>query len=450
MKRALWSLMLALLTTTNAPAANGPASFRRDVQPLLRANCVACHKPSRDKGGLDVTSHAALLRGGKHGTVLIPGDPAKSRLIRDVSGPGPAMPEEGEPLLPEEIDLLSRWIAEGAVDDTQAPRTTALEPPPVYRRLPPVSALAWSPDATFLAVAAHNEVLFYADGSETPSHRLRGEATRIESIAFSSSGRLLAAAGGAPSEFGEIQIWESRQGVLLRAIRTTSEVVHGVSFSADERLVAVGCADKLVRIFAVDSGEERMRCDNHIDWVLATAFTGDGKRVVSASRDRALKLIDVASGRLIDDVAVPRGPLTCLARHPSEDLVAYGSSDGQVFLNRMEPRGGRLSENDNKELSLVRSFPRSNGAVCALAFSSDGTLLASVSARGEASVFNAADGKKTASLKSPAQPLFAVAFHPHRGEVAAAGFDGTIRVYDARDGKQLTQWDAVPLAPENP
>ena len=440
-------LFFAVLLAHPHGGAAAPVSFRREVQPLLRANCVACHKPSKDKGGLDMTSHAALLRGGKHGNTVVPGQPDKSRLIRDVSGPSPVMPEEGEALLPTEVETLSRWIAEGAADDTHATRDPSTEAPPVYRRLPAVAALAWSPNAEFLAVAAHSEVLLFAEGAETPSLRLRGEAARIESLAFSCSGRFLAAAGGSPSEFGEIQIWDAAHGRLVRSIRTSHDMVHGVSFSEDEKLVAVGCTDKLVRIFSVESGDEQMRCDNHIDWVLATTFTRDAKRVVSASRDRALKLIDVATGRLIDDVAIPRGPLSCLARHPSQDLVAYGSSDGQIFLNRMEPRGGRLSEGDNKELSFVRAFPRTNGAVTALAFNRDGTLLTAVSARGEAAIFGAADGKKVTSLKTPQAPLFAVAFHPLNAVVATAGYDGKIRLFDIKDGREKKQWDCVPLAP---
>ena len=441
-----WTRIVVLVLGGSLGVARSvPVSFRQQIQPILRANCVACHKPARDKGGLDVTTYAGLMRGGKHGEAVVVGKPERSRLIRDVSGEAPLMPEEGEPILAEEVALLSRWIAEGAVDDTDVSHSAGRRAEPVYERLPVVSALAWSPAGDVLAVAAHREVLLFGEGSEEPSHRLMGDASRVESVIFSSSGRLLAASGGSPSEFGEIQIWDVARGALVRSIRTSSDVVHGVSFSDDEKQVAVGCADKLVRVFSVATGEERMRCDNHIDWVFATAFTRDGARVVSASRDRALKLIDVGSGRLIDDVNVPRSPLTCVARHPGQDLVASGSVDGQVMLHRMEPRGGRLAEGDNKELSFVREIPRGSGSISAVSFDRAGELLAVVSQRGEARVFSVSDGKKLSTLKTNGTPLFAVAMHPVRGEVAVAGMDGMIRVFDVKEGLERRGWASVPL-----
>lgn len=445
MKRSVTLLVGLVGLASDSVAQAVPVSFRQQIQPILRANCVACHKPTKDKGGLDVTTHAALMRGGKHGETVVAGKPERSRLIRDVSGAAPTMPEEGEPILPEELALLTRWIAEGAVDDTATALSVAGRLAPVYERLPVVSALAWSPAGDVLAVAAHREVLLFRDGEEAPATRFMGDAARVESVAFSVSGRLLAVGGGSPSEFGEIQLWDVLRGVLVRSIRTSSDVVHGVSFSDDEKQVAVGCADKLVRVFSVETGEERMRCDNHIDWVFATAFTRDGARVVSASRDRALKLIDVASGRLVDDVNVPRSPLTCVVRHPGQDLVASGSVDGQVILHRMEPRGGRLAEGDNKELSFVREIPRGSGSISALSFDRTGELLAVVSQKGEARVFSVSDGKKISTLKTNGAPLFGVAMHPVRGEVAVAGMDGMIGVFDARSGLEKRAWGSVPL-----
>jgi WD40 repeat protein len=426
-------------------AFSAPVSFRRDVQPILRASCVACHKPSKDRGDLDVTTYSALMKGGKHGQAVVIGSPDKSRLIRDVSGGEPAMPEEGEPLTAAEVEVLRRWIAEGARDDTQSAMAAESRATPVYERLPSVSALAWSPSGDLLAAAAHREILVFEGDSERPAHRWSGDALRIESIAFSSSGRFLAAAGGSPSEFGEIQIWDVAQGKMVRSIRTTNDLVHGIAFSDDESKVAVGCTDKLVRVFSVDTGEERMRCDNHIDWVLATAFTHDGNRVVSASRDRALKLIDVATGHLIDDVALPRGPLVSLARHPKEDLVVSGGVEGQVILSRMEGRGGRLAEGDNKEMSFVREMPRGNGSVSALAFSADGKWLAATTIRGDCRVMSVQEGKVVREVKVGTEALFAVSFHPQNGDLAVAGMDGVIRIFDAKEGRQKRAWGCVPL-----
>ena len=436
--------VLFVSVTTGVQAA--PVSYEREIAPLFRANCVGCHRASKQKGGLDLSSPVSIAKGGNHGAIFTPGKPEGSRLMRDISGDEPAMPEGDEPLSAQEVELIRRWIAEGAVDDSQGEAAKRrLSAAPVYQRLPSVPAIAFSPDGSLLAVAGWHEVVLHAGDGSAVVGRLVGESPRVESIAFSKDGQLLAVAGGVPSEVGEVQLWEVAQRKLVRSIKTSGDSLYGVSFSPDAKLVAVGCADKMVRVFEVEGGREVMKCDNHIDWVFATAFSQDGKRVISGSRDRALKLIDLASGQLIDDVNVPREPLQCLARHPADDLAAYGSADGSIRMNRIEPRGGRLAEGDNKEHSFVREFGRLPGPVNALALSADGTWLAAVSAKGDARVYSVADGKNVSTLKTPAEALFAVAFHPTQKVVAAAGFDGKVRFFDPIKGGEVLVFDAVPL-----
>jgi WD40 repeat protein len=298
------------------------------------------------------------------------------------------MPPEGEPLNEAEIAKIERWIAQGAKDDTAAiAQSAAIPAPPRYRTLPSVTSLAWSPDSTLLAVTGSGEVVLHSNDGERIDGRLAGTAPRLESVAFSLDGKLLAVAGGAPSEFGEIQLWEVATRKLIRTIRTSNDSVFGVSFSPDATHIAVGCADKLVRAFDVGTGAEVMKCDNHIDWVFATAFTKDGARVVSGSRDKAVKLIDLSTGRLIDDINRPHEPVFSLVRHPREDLIAFGSEGGAIRLYRAEPRGGRLAEGDDKENSFVREFERIRGSVQALGFSADGEMLAAATAAGEWKIY---------------------------------------------------------------
>jgi WD40 repeat protein len=423
-------------------------SYVREISPILRANCVSCHRPGKAKGGLDLATHAALMRGGESGQAVHPGDPEKSDLLELVSGEDPEMPKDGDPLSPRERAKLSLWIAQGAVEDSLTPGSSARPmAPPRYASLPAVAALAWSPDGRLLAVSGWHEVILHDASTEGIVGRLVGESPRITSMVFTSDGRELAVAGGAPSEFGEIQFWEVASRGLRRSIRCTGDTVFGLSQSPDGSRVAVGGVDKLVRVFAVVDGVEVMRCDNHLDWVLGTAFTADGARVVSASRDKALKLIDGMTGRLVDDVNRAREPLLCLAAFSRENLVVVGSDSGSLRLHRMEPRGGRLAEGDDKELSFVRELDRLPGAVQALAFSPDGAWIAAGGDAGEIRVFRAKDGRRMATVSGKTGPVFALAFSPDGTRVAAGGQDGKIRIYDAEKGTQLREFDGVPMAP---
>lgn len=422
-------------------------SFSREVWPVLRANCVSCHRPGKLKGQLDLTSMAALIRGGENGEVLIKGAPADSPLVAVVSGDEPEMPPEGAPLTAAEVDLLSRWVSEGAVDDTpvEGLGTRRPEQLPVYNALPAVPALAFSPDGSILAVAGHHEIVLHRSDGSAIIGRWLGNSPRIESLAFSLDGKFLAACGGAPSEFGEIQLWDVAAGTLVRSIRAGSDTLYGVSWSDDGTRLAVGGADKLVWAFDAASGARLMQCDNHLDWVFGTAFAHDGSKLISISRDRGVKLIDMASGHLIDDAARPREPVLALARHPLEDLVAFTGTEGKVRLHRMAPRGGRLQEGDDKEESAVREFEHMATPLHAVAFSADGTRLACGGQNGEIRLFLTESGKREATIPSSGGPIFTLAFHPQEHYLASAGSDGQVRFYDTTDGHLMKTFGAVPL-----
>ena len=61
-----------------------------------------------------MSSYASLIKGGEQGSPVKAGDAKKSLLIEVVSGKEPEMPEKGDPLTPAQIDILTRWIVEGA------------------------------------------------------------------------------------------------------------------------------------------------------------------------------------------------------------------------------------------------------------------------------------------------------------------------------------------------
>src|SRR3954469_579048 len=114
MRFATVTLTLLCLALSAAAQEKKPVSFKDDIQPIFKASCLSCHKPDKKKGKLDMSTYADLMKGGKQGSPVKPGDPAKSLLVEMISGAEPEMPEKGDKLKPEQVELISRWVNEGA------------------------------------------------------------------------------------------------------------------------------------------------------------------------------------------------------------------------------------------------------------------------------------------------------------------------------------------------
>ena len=272
--------------------------------------------------------------------------------------------------------------------------------------------------------------------------RLAGESPRIESLAFSPNGQWLAASGGA-ALFGEIQIWDVTSNAPVKAYKISTDSLFGISFSADGERVAFGCTDKTVRMINISDGKELLRSDNHSDWVFGTLFTVDGKRLLTGSRDRAMKLINVANGQFVDDINKLIEGVLCIARHPKEDLVAYGGDLGTARIYHISDNQGRTAANN--DVNLVREFERQPGPVYAIAYSPDGSQIALGTVGGEVRVYKTADGTRAATLKGHEGAVFAIAFHPQKSQIITGGFDGKVRVFDSASGNVTTAFVPFPL-----
>ena len=440
----LSAFVFAVLPLAGLGADAKPVSYFHDVVPILKRSCTGCHHPAKLKGELDLTTYGAFQKGGKHGPSFKPETPEESRVIEEISGDEPNMPKEGDPLTKDEVALFERWITEGAKDDTPPEANSfKLSAAPVYTVLPAISTMAFSPDGNLLAVSGYHEVVLHkSDGSEIIA-RLVGESPRIESLAFAPNGKLLAVSGGAQSRFGEIQIWDVESHQELHSFKIGNDSLFGVSFSPDGERVAFGCADKTVRLIAVSDGKELMKFDNHGDWVLATTFTVDGKRLLSGSRDRAMKLINVANGQFIDDINKLLESVLCLARHPKEDIAAYGGDLGTPRIYRISDNQGRTAANN--DVNLLREFERQPGPVCSIAYSPDGNSIAVGNVDGEVRIYKTSDGSRLATLKANKGAVFALKFHPTKNQLVTGGYDGKVRIFELPDGKMLNAFDPVPI-----
>ncbi len=97
-------------------AAGESVDYLRDIKPVLKARCFACHGSLKQRAKLRLDASALIRKGGRHGSALSPGDAENSLLIQRITEEREAMrmPPQGKPFSEKEIALLKAWINEGA------------------------------------------------------------------------------------------------------------------------------------------------------------------------------------------------------------------------------------------------------------------------------------------------------------------------------------------------
>lgn len=151
-------LAVATYSATSLPAlvsAQAQIDFKRDIEPIFAASCYQCHGPKKAAGQLRLDVKAAAMKGGISGAVIVSGESKKSRLLARILGEGgeKQMPIGGDPLKPEQIELIRKWIDQGAVwpaTEESANRNSQSAVPqhwayakPVRPTLPQVKTQGW-------------------------------------------------------------------------------------------------------------------------------------------------------------------------------------------------------------------------------------------------------------------------------------------------------------------
>jgi mono/diheme cytochrome c family protein len=109
--------LAGVFTPSSAAQSNQPRiDFKRDIEPIFAANCASCHGAKKASGQLRLDAKLAAMKGGLSGAVILPGNSKDSRLVHRILGlhDEARMPMGGQPLKPEQIELIRRWIDEGA------------------------------------------------------------------------------------------------------------------------------------------------------------------------------------------------------------------------------------------------------------------------------------------------------------------------------------------------
>ena len=425
-----------------------PVSFFGEIRPLFQANCNGCHQPAKSKGDYVMTDFASLLKGGDSGEpAVVPGKPAESSLLALVTPDEKGeyeMPKgkNAKPLHETEINLLRRWIEEGAKDDSPSNSGSlySMENPPKYVMPPVVTSMDFSPDGALLALTGFQEVLVHKSDGSGLAARLVGLSERVESVAFSPDGKRIGVTGGQPGRMGEVQIWNLEKKALEVSKSVTYDTLYGGSWSPDGKQFAFGAADTSIRVIDSSTGGQVAYMAGHDDWVRDTVFSMDGKYVFSVSRDKTVKQTDVATERFIGNVTthtpfVLSGGQSSIDVHPKRSELLVGGADGKPKLFRQATKAAPAGGGNPNQ---IREFGALIGRIFSVCFNHDGAVGfagSSLDGKGEVRAFQVDSGKDLWKRSFGETGIFSLACSPDGKILAVSGFDGKIRLLSTASGE---------------
>lgn len=459
-------LVLLRLPTADAqdPAAQ-PVSFMRDVAPILKENCFACHDAKKQKGKLDLTTFERMMKGGNQGEPIVPGKPEESNLYLFMAGKEePIMPpkEAGGLLKPDKVAVIERWIKEGAKFDGPAPQTDLVaelrkrwQPPtpPVSYPFPSIiRALVFTPDGKKLVVGGYHELLLYDIESGKLEGRLHMRAERANALLFLPGTRMLAVAGGRPGQEGdiriynldapptrtegEVRIWngvDPQAGVLVRELIQTDDEVLCLAVSGDGKWLASGGCDRIVRIWNTADWTLNQSIENHADWVFGVAFAPDNKHLLTCSRDKTAKVWDLEA----------KESVLTFPDHQNAVYSVTASRDGKLGISVGEDNQVRYW-NAVGEGKQVRAVGGHGKPIWKVLLHPTQPWLVTCSSDGTVRVWNADNGQAIRTLAGHSDYVYALAIRPDGAWVASGAWNGEVRIHNLADGNVIKAFNASP------
>lgn len=312
-------------------------------------------------------------------------------------------------------------------------------------------AVAFGADDTILACTGDGGLVQLVDPQSGTTRQLldAGTTSRINDVAFSPDGTLLASA----DESGTVRLWRSStfgiRAFSAEPVRTFPaglKAIGALAFTPDGTRLVTGSTDGTARVWQVSTGQQVGPPMTHPGTVDDVAVSPDGAMLATAGTDRTVRRWNLSTGSELGPALTGHGDAVWgVAFSPEGHLIASVSTGPAVRAAEQAARpvgGGTTTssagvrrsgatrsvspEEQQRNLQLLREAIRSaeaeQRAQATRYYGGNGSIL----------LWDAATGAEVASPATAGSPGWeAVAFHPDGRTLALAGFDGTVRVRPA-------------------
>ena len=205
---------------------------------------------------------------------------------------------------------------------------------------------------------------------------------RITALDFSPDGKWLAVGSGPPSRYGDVKLVAVASGEIIKDLgEVHSDTILGIRFSPDGRQLATCGADKLCRLYELESGNLLRTFEGHTHHVMGVAWQNDGLTIATASADNSVKTWSVTTGERKQSIGGFTKEVTGIEFVGQTDQVLTSSIDGQT----------RLHNASNGQ--QVRVFSGPSSALYTVTVSNDGKFVSVGGQSGEVWMWQVADAK---------------------------------------------------------